>query len=386
MSAVLFTTRALGRLFYLSFFKRQDLRIQDRPRLPFCVKFFVLFPLVELFNWLCLMLDELVFPGCRRIPIRQPIFVIGPPRSGTTILHRVMARDEEHLFCFRTWEIAFPSLLQKRALSVVGRLDRLTGGHLRASLLRREAERFRPLHHIHEIGLFLPEEDDKLLAHVLASMDLAYFFPNGDFRRMAQFDVAVDPRDRRSIMSFYRRCLQRQAYFKQGSRTFLSKNPIFSGKVAALLEQFPDCRIIYLVRNPLDVVPSAISLVRAIVRAVRGVELDADYDEQAYEILRFFYTYPPDLLAALPEDRCMLLKYDDLIGQPDQVIRKIYAQFGLALTPEFEERLAQEVAKMKRHETRHEYALDRFSIKRDRIVADLRPIFERFGFDTREVG
>lgn len=383
---MLFAAQALVRLFYLSFFKRNDFPSRPRPSLLFCLLFFAIFPLVELFNALCLLLDALLFPGCRRTRIQEPIFIIGAPRSGTTILHRVMARDEKRFFCFRTWEIVFPSVLQKKVVSFIGRLDRMTGSRLRSFLLRSEAKRLKKIQHIHQIGLFLPEEDDKLLVHILASMDFfAYFFPYGDAEKMARFDVAVASRDQRRIMDFYSQCVRRQAYFTGGQRTFLSKNPIFSGKVASLLRCFPDCRIIYLVRNPLEVVPSAISLVRVIIGSTLGAAPGAELDERSYEVLSFYYTYPLDLLSALPEDRFIVVNYHDLIRQPKHVIQRIYRQFGLALTPEFEERLDQEVAAMQRHESRHEYSLEKFSVTRERIVSDLRPIFDRFGFDTREV-
>ena len=384
MVAVVFAARALLRLFRLSFFTRED--PHPRPRLRFRLQFFTLFPLIELFNAFCLLLDGLLFPGCRRARIREPIFIIGAPRSGTTILHRVMTQDEERFFFFRTWEIVFPSVLQKKVVSVVGRLDRLTGNRLRAALLRSQARRLEKIQHIHEIGLFLPEEDDKLFVHIVASMDLGWYFPYGGFAKMAQLDVAVDPRDQRRIMDFYLRCVRRQAYFKGGRRTLLSKNPMFSGKVANLLRCFPDCRFIYLVRNPLDVVPSSISLARVIVRSSLGIAPGAELDEQSWEIVRFNYLYPLDRLSGLPEDRFVVVSYDDLMRQPKEVTRRIYRQFGLTLTQEFERRLDLEAAKMARHKSVHEYSLDQCSVTRERIVTELRPIFDRFGFDTRDYG
>ena len=379
-ASVVFAARAVLRLFYHSFFKRREIPRHQRTSVLFCVVFFAIFPLVELFNAACLLLDEVLFPRWRHARIRQPIFIIGAARSGTTILHRVMAEDEQRFFCFRTWEIAFPAIVQKKAVSLLGALDRRAGGRLRALFLRAEARRFRDLEHIHEVGFFLPEEDDKLFVHILASADLAWLFPYGDFARMARLDVAVDAPDQRAIMGFYVRCVRRQAYVAGGRRTFLSKNPMFSGKVANLLREFPDCKIIYLVRNPLEVVPSSISLGRALVRTTRGVEADPALDEDIYEAIKFYYTYPLDQLSALPEDRFLVVKYEDLMRQPGRVIERIYGRFGFTLTAEFAERLEQGAAKMREHRSRHEYSLDRSSVTRERVLADLHPIFDRFAF------
>lgn len=383
LGAVRFALKTLLRLSYLTFFKRKN--FPHGRRLRFYLGFFATFLLAEPFNALCLLLDELLVPGWRRVRIQEPVFVIGNPRSGTTILHRVMAGDEKRFFYFRLWEIFYPSVVQKKILSGVGQLHRMAGSPLRALLSRLEARRFGFLRHIHQIGLFLPEEDDKLVLHILATADLVWFFPYGGFEKMARFDIAVDPRDQCRIMDFYLRCVRRQAYFTGGRRTFLSKNPAFSGKVANLIKYFPDCKLIYLVRNPLDVVPSFISLSRVIIRERLGVEPEAEMDEEAYELIKFYYTYSLDRISTMPEDRAIVVTYDDLIRQPKQVIQRIYKRFGFTLTPEFEERLDQEVAKMQRHQSRHEYAVDQYSVARERIVADLRPIFDRFAFDTREV-
>jgi len=379
-----FSARTYLRLLRVTFFHRQDLPASQCRSLLFCLKFFTLFPLAEFFNVLCLLLDAIFFPGYRRVSIPEPIFLIGNPRSGTTILHRVMAKDEERFFCFRTWEIVFPSVLQKRIVSSIGRLDGLLGNRLRGFLLRAEAKRFKEFNRLHTIGLFLPEEDDKLFVHILASADLAFIFPYGGFERMARLDVAVHPKDQRRVMDFYVQCVRRQAYFKGGRRTFLSKNPWFTGKVENLLRCFPDCKVIYLVRNPLDVVPSAISVARAIIGSTVGAEPEADLDEKVYEAVKFYYSYPLNRLSSLPKERLVLVDYEELIRRPKQVVRQIYNQLRIALTPEYEKRLDQEVVNMQKYRSSHRYSLDQCDVTRERIVCELKQVFDRFGFDTRE--
>jgi hypothetical protein len=379
-----FNTRTYLRLLHASFFGRRDIPTGLRRSLVFCFVFLTLFAAFELFTALCLLLDEVIVRRYRRIALREPIFVIGNPRSGTTILHRVMACDAERFFFFRTWEIAFPSVVQKRILSALGALDRLAGAPLHRLVERLEAGRLATLNRFHEFGLFKPEEDDKLLLHILASPDLVFFFPYGGFDALVKFDLVVSPPERRAAMAFYANCIQRQAHFRGSHKTLLSKSPWASARVDSLARQFPDCKFVYLVRNPLDVVASIISFSRAIVREISGVEPGSDHDEAAYEVVKFFYHHPLERLAALPPERYIIVNYDDLLRQPRLVFERIYRHFGLGLTPAFEVRLDDETARMRRHQSRHHYALDQCSVSCERILADLRPIFERFGFDTRE--
>jgi hypothetical protein len=65
-------------------------------------------------------------------------------------------------------------------------------------------------------------------------------------------------------MSFCENCVKRQAYFKKGRRHLVSKSPGLCAKIDSLFEHFPDCRIIYLVRTPLEVVPSTHSTIGSV--------------------------------------------------------------------------------------------------------------------------
>src|SRR5262245_58796603 len=87
-------------------------------------------PALALFHALCFALDWVLFPSLRRQAVREPVFVIGHARSGTTLLHRLLSLDAERFSSFLLWELYCPSLLQKRALRALARLDARLGGAL----------------------------------------------------------------------------------------------------------------------------------------------------------------------------------------------------------------------------------------------------------------
>ena len=51
-----------------------------------------LYCLAEITAWIGFLLDSIFFSGYRDQPVRKPVFIIGPPRSGTTFLQRLLAR------------------------------------------------------------------------------------------------------------------------------------------------------------------------------------------------------------------------------------------------------------------------------------------------------
>ncbi|MBA4367501.1 MAG: hypothetical protein C0403_07665, partial [Desulfobacterium sp.] len=97
-------------------------------RIVFILTFPVWYFFLELINWTCLFLDEIFFPGYRRVAVLNPVFVVGFPRSGTTYLHRLLNSDYEQFTSLKLWEILFaPSILQKKFFRILGKIDRMIG-------------------------------------------------------------------------------------------------------------------------------------------------------------------------------------------------------------------------------------------------------------------
>jgi hypothetical protein len=76
----------------------------------------VITPLAVFSNTLCFLLDYLLFPRLWTQKVHKPIFIVGQARSGTTLMHRLMAADGDHFSYFLYWETLFPSLVQKKVI------------------------------------------------------------------------------------------------------------------------------------------------------------------------------------------------------------------------------------------------------------------------------
>jgi hypothetical protein len=382
---VYFDVRTYGRLALLScreLLRRRPLRLRHLFSL---FVFFCLLPCVEIFNAVCFFLDDLLFPRYRRLEIGTPVFIIGNPRSGTTLLHRLLARDRQRFFSFCTWELMFPAIVQKTALDFLGRLDRQLGGFVARGIERFERAWLKEFNKIHPVGLFLPEEDDKLLLHAVASLDLIWLFPFPELTRLARFDEAVPAMERQRIMDFYTACVKRQAYLRCGD-SLLSKNPLFSPKVRTLWERFPNARIVYLVRNPLDVIPSMLSVADRLWERMSGEVASPPMEEALYEGLKFFYTYPLGILDGADPGAYAIVSYEDLVRDPARVVEEVYTRLGFEMTAEFRETLGVAAARTQTYQSEHAYSLEARSVTSARIVADLKEVFDRFGFDRRGVG
>jgi hypothetical protein len=376
-----FDFRTYFRFLYLAFFRAKESHFRLPPRrIIALVLFFSLFPLFELFTAVCLLLDHVFFPRFRALELPKPLFIVGPHRSGTTYLQRLLARDETQFFSLRLWEIVFPSILQKKAIAGLGRLIGRHKERLEAAIRRHEARRLGSFSAVmHEMSLFEPDEDDLLLIHTFSTLALVFLVHAKGLEWLMYFDEKAPLRDRERIMRFYRACLQRQAYCHGGTRILLSKAPLNCFRIESIYRHFPGCRQIYTVRNPLEAVPSMLDMARAVWQSAAAME-GFPLQEQAYDVAKAMYRYPLARFAEADESTYAFVVYDSLLQHPSAVVRAIYEKFDYDCSPAFRKILEAEDEKQRTYRSRHQYSLDQFGISRERILRDFQPVFARFDF------
>jgi hypothetical protein len=348
----------------------------------FLYRLLVWVPLVASFHALCFCLDPILFPGLRRVAVPGPVFLVGHARSGTTLLHRLMSLDAERFCSNRMIELYFPSLLQKKAIRALGALDRRCLGRRLARRVRAwEQRRYRATRDIHAMGLFEPEEDDLFFYYSCAS---GFWMTKLPYLGKLDF-YAVDrwpERERRRLMRFYRRCIQRQLYLDGPDKTYTSKSPVFAGRVAALLEEFPDARFGITMRDPSETIPSLLKLLQTSYKLYGVDPADARRALVAQvEISVDSYRHPLEVLARHPETKRALIDYAELTAAPRRAVEKMYAELGFDATPELAAVLAAEETRARRHETRHRYSLEEFGLREGELRERIGPeLFERFGW------
>ena len=168
------------------------------------------------------------------------------------------------------------------------------------------------------MGLTEPEEDDGVLTHSCASGAWIVRFPY--LGELDFYHVDERPeRERRRLMRFYAECVRRQLCLNGGERIHLSKNPIFAGRVEALIETFPDARFVVPFRNPYETIPSLLKLMQVAWRMRHWSEDEMQRSlrvlaEQSYHT----YRYPLEVLARHPETPHAIVDYAELVAEPQQ--------------------------------------------------------------------
>ncbi len=379
-----FDFRSFFRFMYLVYFRSRDVNFPLTPKraLGFGI-YFLLFPIFELFTAACLLLDHVFFPGFRRISIDKPLFIVGHPRSGTTYLQGLIAKDDELFFSFRVWETIFPSILQKKVLAWIGRFDQQHGGRLKAMILRRQERLLGHYDDIHDMGLFELAEDDRLLMHTVCVPIGQLLLMNAtQLDWIFYFDEQAREKDRIRVMKFFRACIQRQSYYKGGNRILLTKAPLAGLRVKSLYRFFPGCRMIYTLRNPLAAVPSILDLGRRHFEANADMENWPAQQTRLYPFLREMFRYPLASLQQADPATCEIIIHDHLLRRPGDVVRACYKKFGYSLSPRYDELLKHEGEKQRNFTSRHKTTLNEFNLTPEQIRSDFKDVFDRCAFET----
>jgi sulfotransferase family protein len=289
--------------------------------------------------------DRQLYPNIARQEIREPVFIVGLPRSGTSLLHRLLSADPEHR-CPLMWEVRSPSpptrAHEKR------RIQRATQS---CNFFNWLVPTFRCAH---AIGAEVPQECVSLMTPTFLSdqFDAMYYVPS--------YRAWFFRQDLRPAYEYHRRFLQ-QLQFRQTAQRWILKAPTHMFAMPALLSVYPDALFVQTHRTPVDSMASVSSLVTilrsAFSDAVDSVTVSREAIHYWSETMKKFLP-ERDRLA---NNRICDVQYDQIRREPIRAVRQIYEHFGWSLSREAERRMRLLVAgQAKRQSAHHRYDLSQF--------------------------
>ena len=351
------------------------------PKRFFIVFFiFILYPFWHFSIRLAYGLDQLFYPQHMNQEVKQPIFIIGNFRSGTTLLHRLLAKDDRFT-SMTAWEIyVAPTIVQRKLIRWLMKINRMVGNPIQ-KIIKRFEKALKQYSYMHPTALNEVEEDGQILFHIWSTYNIFAFFPFPDLiKNYIYYDEEVADEQKRTDMTYYQEVLKRHI-FANGGKQYIAKNPSFSPKVRTLHEKFPDAKFINLVRSPMRVIPSSVSMFSNHWQTYG--EPEGDYPEPAQEIMqeqaKHWYLYPHKYLKNLPPDQYVMVRYQDLVADPKKTVENIYKRLGISMTDEFQRILRLESEKAKQFKSKHHYSLQKMGLNRKKIKKDFAAAIKEYG-------
>jgi len=266
-------------------------------------------------------------PAIAAQDISRPVFITGLPRTGTTLLHRLLTRDPATR-APRTWETMHP------LFPANGYGDETARIRLAQNQLCWFRHITRNLDHAHLLNAQEPEECIAITAHALsgARFHISYWAP--------EYEYWLRQQDQRPLYAYHRYFLQHlQAH--STTRRWVLKAPAHIENLPALIQTYPDALIVQTHRNPLTALASVISLTNIIQSAFRDpippVEIAKHtIDRWSWAIRQSLHAREQLQARGV---RFIDVFYDDLIQNPLSTARKIYQAAGIVPDPDTTRRM-----------------------------------------------
>lgn len=293
--------------------------------------------------------------------IASPIYLVGLARTGTTLLHELLA------LCPGTrallhWEGRRPAPVPVPAGSDDPRL----------LAARQELADFdqSPMAAIHYVGAELPAEDYLLLlpSFRIAATEEAVWSP------FAEWFEQADQRPAYRYLATLVRLLDAQRTADQ----WLMKSPAHLGRLDLLVDEFPDVRFVWTHREPVSAIASLCSLAAtsmAPLATVDPVALGSTFTRGcSTQIERAL-----EIRSILGDERFIDVHYDDLAAHPAAEAERVARELGLDPTPATVAAFDTYVADHPQHKHgTHRYAPADFGLDDDEIRDRLAPYVDRF--------
>ena len=342
-----------------------------------------IYPFLTCICWLFFFIDDVFRPSVKKQKVERPLFIIGNFRSGTTFLQRLLCMDVPNFSGGTSWELVLaPSFTARQLVKGINIVDKWIGRPLRRIVALIE-KRYFSQDTTHKTNMRTHEEDEIFFIHCFTSFFMTFADPVPEpYNVYYKFETLVPPHKKAKAMAYFEGCIKRHMRFHRGSRHYLSKSPTFTARCISLRKKFPDARFVYLVRNPLDMLPSLMDRFSQVWVLLQKEGTRFPYKDTLVDFVHHWYVDGLETLKDFSDEQVKIVEYDSLITNPINTIEAIYSWMGIPISDQFHEILIRErdLAKRSWKPRQHNLSIDGFDPQQ--IERELETIFKRFSYST----
>lgn len=314
--------------------------------------------------------DARLHPEILDVRIEKPLIIAGLPRTGTTISFDLLSLDPAARYP-REWEWLMPwPATEAATIDTDPRIDIIQ------QLSDRVIQTAPGLAAVHRFDVRAPGECNSGMMHHFSS---ANYFAELGANDHGEWLIRELPAGQ---YADHKRLLQ-QMHWKGPAGRWLLKSPQHLFNLPDLFATYPDARMVWTHRDPVSTFSSLSSFITMVQHAVK---LDPDPHMMGDIVSRIWTRALLNAVEAVEKNPALAKKivnlpHREIVKDPIDAMRQVYAYFGEDFSPEFERRLAnftQHDEKAKRAGL-HKHRPEDFGIDPDRVRRELAPYYERFG-------
>lgn len=303
------------------------------------------------------------FPEILEQPVDDPLVIVGLPRTGTTLLQRLLAVDPQFSKA-QWWETRYPAPLPGESLEQPTERIGRARGEVAAMI-----EFVPQILAIHPLDAEQPDEEFMLMEHsFLCAMD--------SYVNVPDYTAWLDQQDQSQVYVYLKKMLQflqwQQA--RRGivpGRRWLLKSPQHLHTLDLLLQVFPRAQVILTHRDPGKTIPSLASFVHTLWQMYSDQADPAQVGEQWNSRMARALRHSMAVRERMPAAAFLDVQFEDTVNAPLAVVERIYRFAGLELAPATRAAMEAWLAANGRDKrAAHQYDAAAFGLDEERLEQD----------------
>lgn len=308
--------------------------------------------------------------------IKRPLFILGLPRTGTTLLYGLLAEDPSNRAPL-SWELDDPCPpAETETYQTDPRIERT---QKRFDQVEQLAPGFQT---IHPVGALMPQECIVPTASEFMSIRFQMSFD------VSSYDEWLLQQDMTATYDHHRRFLQHMQSRHMTERWIL-KSPGHLGAIDTLFATYPDAMVVQTHRDPIRVIPSVANL-EYTMRLIASDDVDpVRVGRQMIHVWSTLLEQGMEARQQHPERESQILDLSmrEIVSDPIVCVEKIYERFELELSLETRERMQRYLDLHPKDEFGiHRYSLEAFGLEEGAVSAAFKGYRERFGIEPEPFG
>ena len=323
-------------------------------------------------NFLFMKLDWIFFPLKLRKKIEKPILIVGNPRSGTTFIHRFLSSNGIGSGS-RLYQLIFTSItLQKMIRPILPLLEKISPAKFHSD-------------EIHKTSLDSLETDDPSLLFRFFDGFFLYAFILSWAKEdlLDWFQPTLRDNSKRDFN--WLETMWKRTLISSNSDRIIGKLFSISVNIPAFLKKFPDAKLLYMIRDPLNVIPSGLSLVTGVLDSMFGFwsfpeEKKQHYIKRLYQALvELQIQFHDDWVSGrIDQSKVCIVQFDRMMGDFDGLMDEILPFIEHNPSEAFLNNIKLTADTQRAYKSNHKYDLPKFGITEEQIRKDCAVIYETF--------
>jgi len=295
---------------------------------------------------------------------KDPIFILGHWRSGTTLLHNLLIQDDQFHYP-KIFEVIQPSTFMNIRKNYL-------------EILKKRKVKNRPMDNVKNDPMLPGEEEMAVAALTLKSPLVGWAFPSKfDFyEQYLSFDD-VNGDEREAWKKEYDSYLRKISIDTE--KQLILKSPTNTARIKLLLELYPNAKFINIHRNPINVFKSTRRLHQTAIKLTNlQSNVKYDIDSRILSTYRKLYEAYFKYSNFISKSNLVNVSFEELENKSEIIIEKLYSELGLSNYEVMKPKLISYLGTLEGYKKNNHIEIEENT--RKRIIEEWSQIYKNWGY------